>query len=278
MKKASLFLIICTLLISFGCQKQSDPISSPITSNIPMIAIQSGTFNMGDNFGDGYGNERPVHSVTLSAFMVSKTEITVSQWGAVTDTSPSYKFGGNLPVTNISWYDAIAFCNKLSIAEGRVPCYTLNGNTHPNSWVSDSIVMTKTGGYRLPTEAEWEYAARGCGQVIKYAGTSDTALLKNYAWYWSNSESIAHDVATKLPNSLGLYDMSGNVWEWCWDWHDIYSSSAVTNPIGASRGIWRTFRGGGYHWNNEAFSRLSSRGMNYPYMKFIDVGFRVVRD
>lgn len=233
---------------------------------------------MGDNVGDGYGNERPVHSVTLSAFMMSKTEVTQSQWSAVMDTNPSYHTGMNRPVDNVSWYDAISFCNKLSIAEGRTPCYTINGNASPKTWVSDSIVMTKTGGYRLPTEAEWEYAARGCGQVIKYAGTSDTALLKNYAWYWPTSESKTHDVATKLPNSIGLYDMSGNVWEWCWDWYDAYNSSDVTNPVGAPRGVWRALRGGGCFYENGPIIWLSLRGSNFPYTKNSAFGFRVVRD
>jgi formylglycine-generating enzyme required for sulfatase activity len=167
------------------------------------------------------------------------------------DTNPSYLKGDNYPVTNVSWGDAIKFCNRLNIATGKQ--------------------------YRLPTEAEWEYAARGGNQSqgYKYSGSNN---LYNVGWFDVNSDSNIHIVGEKLPNELGIYDMSGNVWEWCNDWYSSYSSASQTNPTGPSYGLGSGRVGRGGSWRSIATScRVSIRSNgNNPYNNLNDVGFRVV--
>ena len=219
------------------------------------VFVQGGTFLMGSNSGES--DEKPVHNVTVSSFYIGKTEVTQTQWKTVMGNNPSYCKGDKRPVEQVSWYDAIVFCNKLSMMDGRTPTYSVNGKTDPDAWnytpckgnsISGTITMNmNASGYRLPTEAEWEYAAWGGNKRkgYKYSGSDN---LGSVAWYYDNSGDQTHDVATKAPNELGLYDMSGNVWEWCWDWYDsnYYSKSPSSNPSGASLGAYRVQRGGGY--------------------------------
>ncbi|MDE7149998.1 MAG: formylglycine-generating enzyme family protein, partial [Bacteroidales bacterium] len=210
---------------------------------LEMVAVNGGTFSMGatsEQGSDYESDEKPVHSVALSSFYIGRYEVTQAQWNAVMGTNPcssSYGLGDDYPVYNVSWTEAVEFCNKLSQKTGKK--------------------------YRLPTEAEWEYAARG-GQKAdgtKYAGSDAIGAV---AWYKDNSGK-AHPVGQKQPNGLGLYDMSGNVWEWCQDWYgsDYYSSSSATNPQGLSSGSFRVHRGGG--WNRSALScRVSLRSYGTP--------------
>jgi len=198
-------------------------------------------------------------------FWISPYEVTQAEYAAVMGTNPSHFKGDTLPVDSVSWYDAVEYCNRRSQLEGLTPAYTIEGK---------NVTWDKAAnGYRLPTEAEWEYAARG-GSLSKgyeYAGSNNPDEV---AWYGNNSGSSTHPVGTKAPNELGLYDMSGNVWEWCWDsWTDAVQADP---PPGASSGSFRVLRGGS--WDCHArYRRLALRVGGNPVYRFYDVGFRVVR-
>ena len=213
-----------------------------------MIGIKGGTFQMGSNDGDR--DEKPVHQVTVSDFLMSKTEVTQALWQAVMGNNPSNFKGNNLPVEQVSWGDCQEFIKKLNQLSGK--------------------------NYRLPTESEWEYAAGG-GERNRtiWAGTNNESNLSEYAWYISNSTSKTQEVGTKEPNSLGLYDMSGNVWEWCSDWFGNYSITTQTNPTGTSSGSHRVIRGGG--WGSKvSYCRSADRNYFYPDTRYNYLGFRLV--
>jgi formylglycine-generating enzyme required for sulfatase activity len=233
-----------------------------------MVWVPGGSYTMGDTAGGGDSDEKN-HQVTLSGFYMGQTEVTQAQWQKVMGSNPSYFKGDSLPVENVSWYDAVALCNALSQKEGKTPAYTINGTN-----VTLNVGAT---GYRLPTEAEWEYAAKGGAstpvQTIKYAGSTN---LDEVAWTSSNSGKTTHPVATRKPNALGLYDMTGNVWEWCQDWYGSYNASVQSDPTGPSSGSGRVNRGGS--WNYDAsIARVSFRSYDYPPDPGDDyIGFRVV--
>ena len=174
----------------------------------------------------------------------------------------------------------IVFCNKLSMMDGRTPAYSVNGKTDPDTWgyIRETVTMNAdASGYRLPTEAEWEYAACGGNKRkgYKYSGSDN---LNAVAWYYDNSGGESHNVATKSPNELGLYDMSGNVWEWCWDWYDsyYYSRGPASNPSGASSGLSRVCRGGNYG-RSDNICRVTARNYDFPpVVRASGLGFRVV--
>lgn len=217
-----------------------------------MIKVQAGTFTMGatSEMKDPWNDEKPTHQVTLTNdYYIGKTEVTQALWKAVMGNNPSEFKGDNLPVEIVSWNDCQKFISKLNSMTGQ--------------------------NFRLPTEAEWEFAARG-GNNSNHYQYSGSNKLGDVAWYDGNSGSKTHAVATKQPNELGLYDMSGNVWEWCSDWYDNYSSSSQTNPIGPSSGSSRVLRGGG--WGNAAWACRSSRrlGHNAPDNSDYFLGLRVV--
>jgi formylglycine-generating enzyme required for sulfatase activity len=194
-------------------------------------------------------------------------------------------------VEQVSWYDALVFCNKLSIMEGLAPAYRISGSTNPADWGAvptssnskwDAVEIIGATGYRLPTEAQWEYAAKGGNPNAAdwvgytYAGSDDPDAV---AWYSSNSGSKTHEVGKKAPNGLELYDMSGNVWEWCWDWWNYYTSDAQTDPggpVSPVSGAYRVIRGG-YWYNSAGYVRSAYRGSDYPYWYGDSVGFRLVR-
>ena len=233
-----------------------------------LIFIQGVTFQMGSNNGES--DEKPVHSVTVDDFYISKYEVTQKEWKAVMGSNPSYFKGDNLPVEQVSWYDAVEFCNKKSRKEGLTPCYSGSGKSITCNF--------NANGYRLPTEAEWEYAVRGGNKSrnYKYSGSN---TIGDVAWYSSNSGSKTHPVGTKQANELGISDMSGNVWEWCWDWYDndYYSSSPRNDPTGPSSGSYRVLRGGSWH-DFDDYCRVAHRNFSNPDYSYNDYGFRIVRD
>jgi len=261
---------------------------------IEMINVPGGSFQMGgDGLSDGDGlNSIPKHSVTLTSFFMSKTEVTQAQYQAVMGTNPSNYIGSNLPVEGVSWYDALVFCNKLSMAKGLTPAYRINNSTDPAAWGSvpayennyankaawDAVtIVSGSTGYRLPTEAQWEYAAKGGNGSpgnYTYSGSNNVG---DVAWYEDNGGGVTHPVGTKAANSLGLYDMSGNVYEWCWDWYGSYpSNTAQTDPQGASSGSDRVGRGGS--WGNSArYVRSAVRYNITPSYLYYVLGFRLVR-
>jgi formylglycine-generating enzyme required for sulfatase activity len=217
-----------------------------------MVAVEGGTFRMGatkDMDPDAYGWEGPVHSVTLSDYYIGETEVTQELWQAVMGSNPS-RFIGNLqrPVEKVSWNDCRTFIGKLNELTG--------------------------GSFRLPTEAEWEYAARGGNKSrgYKYSGSDN---IGDVAWCAGNSDVTTHAVKTKSPNELGIYDMSGNVYEWCQDWYGDYSSAAQTNPKGPSSGSARVYRGGSWACD-AAPCRCTDRGYNPPASAYSNRGLRLV--
>ena len=252
-----LSLLVAIIAAWLGCAKsESDQFLSNL--GLEFVFVKGGTFEMGDTFGDGSHDEKPVHKVTLSDFYMSKYEVTYDQYDVFCDSTGRKKpddwdFGrGDNPVTDVSWDDAKAFCD----------------------WVS-----SKTGyEVRLPTEAEWEYAARGGSKSkgFKYSGSNDAEKV---AWYEENSDKKPHQVGKKKRNELGLYDMSGNVQEWCSDAYDedYYRNSPSSNPKGSSFYGERVLRGGA--WGvSPRYLRCADRVGFYSNSWGNHIGFRCVRE
>ena len=214
-----------------------------------MIRVEGASFMMGapDNDPNAFDDEKPQHEVTLSDYYIGETPVTQALWNAVMGENPSLFEGGNSPVEEVSWTDCQEFIKKLNTKTGRT--------------------------FRLPTEAEWEFAARGGNKSrgYKYAGDDN---IDEVAWYVNNSESVTHPVKQKKANELGLYDMSGNVWEWCQDWFGRYGSGKETDPTGSSEGSNGVLRGGS--WNVDAqCCRVACRFCGDPDDRYGNVGFRL---
>jgi formylglycine-generating enzyme required for sulfatase activity len=263
-----------------------------------MVGLTGGTFQMGSNSGNDIGAS-PQHQVTVGGFFIDKTEITYEQWTDVRTWALAHGYldlvtgrngyngtGANQPVTEVNWYDMLKWCNARSEKNGLVPVYYMS-NTLTNvyrtgelAFGSDAVRWT-ANGYRLPTEAEWEFATRGGtkSQGFTYSGSN---TVENVAWYYSNSLLITHPVATKEPNEVGLYDMSGNVWERCWDWYGTYDTSPQTDPVGPSSGPSRTIRGGAFeNIGLTSYCRVASRCNDNllsgaPSTRAMNLGFRCV--
>ncbi len=239
---------------------------------IVMKDIPAGTFTMGSDSTVDY-SAQPPHQVTLSAFKMQETDVTQEQYLAVMDTNPSYfdtGTGASLkPVEQVSWYDALKYCNALSALAG------LTGVYDTTTWTAD---FTKTG-YRLPTEAQWEYACRA-GSITEFWWGPDTNGMGARTWSYFNSNATTQPVATKLANSYGLYDLTGNVWEWCYDWGVSYTEEAVTDPVGPATEIFRSLRGGSwgnnYENNFDVFRSAYRDGGRFPFYSDNSLGFRVV--
>lgn len=216
-----------------------------------MVYVAGGTFTMGgtsEQSSDAYDDEKPTHSVTLSSYYICKYEVTQALWRAVMGSNPSNFKGNNLPVENVSWNDCQTFINRLNSYTGR--------------------------NFRLPTEAEWEFAARG-GNYSRHYKYSGSNYISDVAWYDGNSGNRTHPIGTKQANELGLYDMSGNVYEWCSDWYGSYSSYSQNDPTGPNSGSHRVNRGGS--WNFFArICRSSFRSCDSPGYRCYYLGLRLV--
>ena len=240
---------------------------------------------------DNASNNGP-HTVSLTAYRIGETEVTQELWQAVMGTNPSdfssSPASGEVqekrPVENVNWYQCIAFCNKLSKACNLDPCYTVTGvnfdtlnfsaiPTSDNSNWNNAVCDWTKNGFRLPTEAEWEWAAMG-GTTDKWAGTNTDTELGTYAWYDANSNNKTHEVKKKQANGYGLYDMSGNVWEWCWDWYSSTTPTGGQDPTGAASGPYRVIRGGSWLHGAADVAR-AYRVSNGPDNCYIHLGLRV---
>jgi formylglycine-generating enzyme required for sulfatase activity len=272
------------------------------TDPIEMVSISAGTFTMGSsdsgdyNSANGGQSAAPPHQVTLTqGFYMGKYEVTQKQWQDMMGSLPSqltnanYGKGDNYPVYYVNFYGALAFCNRLSIAAGLAPAYSIMVNntptTDPDEWgaipTTNRVewnyveVVSGSNGYRLPTEAQWEYACRA-GTTTRWHTPSGTdSDLGSYAWYSVNSGGIAHEAGGKLPNAWGLYDMYGNVDEWCLDWYDVYTAEPQTDPVSFVRYNNHIVRGGNH--TNTTLSSAYRGAMPYVYYTSQYVGFRIVR-
>jgi len=268
--KTIFILFICIFLFFNGDFKSSG-----------MIFVKGGSFIMGDE-----EEEDEYSIVKLDDFWIGIYEVTQDEWIKVMGNNPSRNKGGNLPVDNVTWYDAVDFCNKKSIKEGLSPCYIINKDNHdPNNKNYDDYIkwtvscdFTKNG-YRLPTEAEWVYAAMGGADTKKYI-YSGSNNLDEVGWYYENSDKESHPAGQKKPNELGLYDMSGNIWEWCWDWYDTFyynDNKKYTNPRGPESGKYRVIMGG--CMNNKAYNcEIRERSFKNPGENLSKYGLRLVKN
>ena len=310
MGRAGLAVLMAAMLVQ-AALAGSAPVSlaQPVPHLLEMVSVPGGTFLMGDNVGDGRSDEKPVHRVTVSDFALSKYEVTVGQFRRfVAETgyrTSAERQGGWLvwngafwehkrnaswkkpyfpqtdrdPVVMVSWFDAVQFCNWLSRREGLAPFYAVDPEV-TGDWSAD--------GYRLPTEAEWEFAARSRGLDMEYAwgnagpegNVADETLKKTFpAWHfeiwhgYADGHVYTAPVGSYPPNTIGLCDMSGNVWEWCADWYGSYTAEAQSDPRGPAAGVTRCLRGGG--WSDEPGAlRVSFRGGRLPNGRGVNSGFR----
>lgn len=247
-------LLFIPVMMAVSClvfKVSGQEVSKDIINKIEMVTVQGGSFQMGSD--EGTPIEKPIHSVNLGSFQVGKYEVTQALWYVVMESKPSFhKNCMNCPVENVSWFDVQDFVDKLNKMTGK--------------------------HYRLPTEAEWEFAARG-GNASKNYRYSGSDYLDSIGWQRLNSNDSTHTVGKKIPNELGIYDMSGNVLEWVQDWSDgeYYKTSPADNPQGPVNGRTRVAKGGSYVYNS-FFCRNTSRHFNFPDIPKRDLGFRLALD
>jgi formylglycine-generating enzyme required for sulfatase activity len=262
-----------------------------------MVLVTGGTFTMGDSKAEGPAEEIPVHSVTVGDFSIGKYELTQAEWAEyITPAVYDFGAGANHPVYYASWFEILRYCNFRSLDEGLTPCYIIAASTDPADWPAPPVYSSDSSfsvynavecnwsanGYRMPTEAEWEYAARGGSdhaQDFRYSGSE---TVEDVAWFGDNAPNGVQAIGGKSPNQLGLYDMSGNLYEFCWDWFgsDYYTTcdlmGTVTDPTGPGSGDMRIVRGGG--WGGAAANcRVAGRFRDYPVSAFSHTGVRLVR-
>ena len=280
MKKFLVFIIAACFIFSTCSARQGGNQSRSSRRGSPeMVRIESGTFLMGSPADEPQRvwNETQ-RQVTVSAFSMGKYPVTQKEYEEVMGTNPSYFKGEDLPVETVSWFDAIEYCNRLSQREGLTPAYTISGseNDRTVTWNRNA------NGYRLPTEAEWEYACRAETTTPFNTGNNITTSEANYNGnrpYNNNARGENREQTTPVgtfePNAWGLHDMHGNVWEWCWDWYDDYPRVAETDPMGPSHGALRVLRGGSWRYDGQLL-RSAFRDYHYPSFRQSLMGFRVV--
>lgn len=270
-------LLVLTILLGASCRKIEDSLSDAETpevirtkSGTEMVLIREGWFEMGS--GKGSADESPAHRVWVDSFLMDKYEVTQEQYGKFPLPDPSHFKNPKHPTEQMNWTDAALYCNEHSRAEGLEPCYD------EETWECNF----QADGYRLPTEAEWEYACRA-GTAARYFFGSDAGKLKDYAWFAENSARKTHPVGRKKPNPWGLYDMYGNVAEWCNDFYsrDYYKGSPEKNPKGPAEGKERVLRGGA--WDSSGGScrssyRVGDPSINDTCLASDAIGFRCVRN
>jgi len=265
----SLALAVC---VSIQCK---------IPDTDTFVRVDGGTFTMGSPAAEpGHYEDETQHWVTVSSFYMGKYPVTQKEYEKVMGTNPSYFKGPNLPVERVSWFDAADYCNKRSQKEGLTPAYTISGQGDNRTVTWDR----NANGYRLPTEAEWEYACRAGTTTPFSTGNNITVTQANYdgnSPYNNNTKGLYREKTTEVgsfaANPWDLYDMHGNVCEWCWDWYGSYSSEAQTDPAGAAAGANRVMRGGS--WGSSAGSARSAYRNGYsPAGRDGSIGFRVVRN
>ena len=300
MKKTKIYIIsILSALFLYSCGNSSvkSPTTTPTakTTDMPtsvvsaeattlpaysspqMVLVESGIFNIGDTFADGDSDEKPVHEVRLTYdFYIGKYEVTQKEYKILMETNPSYFKGDNLPVEQVTWFDSIKYCNALSKKEGLSVAYDESTGNLLDSNGNVTTDITQVKGYRLATEAEWDYAAKGGNksQGYKYSGSN---TIDEVAWYSDNSDNKTYEVGTKKPNELGIYDMSGNVWEWCTDFYDRYVSYSIKNPYIYKESSYRIERGGSWR-SLSSYLRVPNRGSSIPSYNSIYLGFRIVKN
>jgi len=269
--KKSLFLFISL----FICMcLQSEFVFSQVQNE--MIRIEGGTFLMGspeDEFGRSMTDEEPQHRVTVKSFFIAKYPVTQAEYQAVTSVNPSQTKNPAHPVDSTNWFDAVNYCNRRSAAEGLTPAYTVNG--------AQVTWNREADGYRLPTEAEWEYACRAgtvspfySGNTMHGAGWFNENSFTTVNGFWSRH---THPVGQKEPNAWGLYDMHGNILEWCWDWMSPYTAEPKHDPIGPATGHRRIYRGGCFD-SGSSQCRSAYRFGQTPYLGMFYMGFRIARN
>ncbi len=316
-KFASIFLILASFV---GCKPDVEGEQGEVESNVPedFELIPAGSFTMGCRVPAHFEADEPtLHMVAIDKdFYMGKYEITIADWKKYMDFYlPDYDYVENFiqenenhPAVGISYFEAYVYCNKRSLSEGLTPCYSIKGSTDPAKWGSvpghvllfssrgmfppgvdeeevelwnNVICNWDANGYRLPTEAEWEYAARAGNRIVEYeiySGTNDVAFLGDCAWY-NEHEAKTHEVGKKIPNAFGIYDMSGNVSEMCWDWYPISDDEEIgggLNPTGPEKGEVKIVRGGDYRSDASECSVTSFKTV-HPLNSHLEVGFRLVR-
>ncbi|MCF6366021.1 MAG: formylglycine-generating enzyme family protein [Bacteroidales bacterium] len=219
-------------------------ISSAQDQGPEMVLVEGGDFYMGNDYSAN-SDERPEHKVTLNSFFMSKYEVTVAEYANFCRVTGHKLPDGEerSPINNITWEDAVMYCNWLSRASRLEKCYDLKRDSNRFT----AIFIPGANGYRLPTEAEWEYAARG-GMKSKAYAFSGSHDLDEVAWSINNSGNTSHEIGQKKPNELGIYDMTGNAMEWCYDWYEVdyYENSPADNPSGPGTGVSKVCRGGNF--------------------------------
>lgn len=282
MKKSIFTALVLVLALHTTVTAQTTPNN--------MVLIKGGTFTMGSSANDPRRESEEIqHQVTVNSFYMGKYEVTQKEYEEIMEENPSYFIGDNLPVESVTWYHAIIYCILRSQNEGLTPAYTIDKKIDPNNKNDkDTIKYTVTwnknaNGYRLPTEAEWEYACRAGTTTPFNTGNNITIAQANYNGsdsFIKNANGDAREKTTPVgifaPNPWGLYDVHGNVYEWCWDWYGDYSSGSQTAPVGAVSGTDRVIRGGCWA-GPRGDLRSSSRFYSPPDSESRIIGFRLVR-